>query len=374
MKKTITTLYLILLTLGCVNQKKSGIELPEAVYKVRFSEVNSNSEKAVSPYGDAFFIPLETGRNSLLGEVEKIKTLNGKTFIADRQKIVEFIFDEDSKSGVVGKVMNNSGRGPGEYLKIMDFTIDDSSLFIYDGSKVNIYDINSWKFTKSITLKFNAIRMERHNNCLIFFTLHLQNAKEYDYEIITLNTISQEVHKYFKNSEKQFGTPAIGNQMNRIGADVYYCSPFRNVTYKFNKNSEPVIFAVWNYRSDGVVDLNNSMQSITQMESSDICYNFNEPRVVGNYLYIQFCYKGGYRCLWYNTVDKTLFTSRISSLPQTYCFKNNYFVSTFPSYEIVNLDKSRILNDTNALKIYSRVLDIKEDDNPCVRIEMINPE
>jgi len=373
MRNLICFFLILALLQGCIQKKDSKYNLSIPEYKIDFSGI-TNIENTKSPYLDRSFVPLETKQNALLGSVTKINSYNGNIYISDKQKIVEFKFDNDKKFAKIIKVLNNIGRGPGEYLSITDFTFDDKYIFLYDADnqKVNFYDINTWKFIKDIKLKFNALQMEKHKDYLVFFTLHLQNKKEYDYELITFNTSNNKEHKWFKNSNKQFGSPSGGRQFYKSGDNLFYCAPFRNITYKLNNNSEPEIFAIWNFKNKGVYDLNETMQSITQMESSDIYYNFNEPIVINKYIYIQFTYKGRYKCLWYNIDNKSLFFSNISSMPKTTFGK--FFISTFPSWEISAIDKKRILNDSSALKMYSKVLNVKEDDNPCVLLEEIRHE
>jgi hypothetical protein len=371
MKNLKLILFVTCLVSSCVGKKPNDAN-SAALYNIKISCLELKQEVIENMYEEAYFLPLETNPDILLGEIEKNRIEKGNVYLTDGQKIVEYLLGGFNEQGRAGKLLNRMGRGPGEYRKIEDFAFTNKYLVVFEGRNVKLYDIESWDFVRSIRLKFCGIQMQAQNDHLIFFTLHLQNHDEYDYEIIVLNMNSGKVKKFFKHSKSRLGVPAMGNQLNRINNAVYYAPPLRNITYKFNAQCEPEVFATWNYKMDEILDLRESTKSYEELAKSDLCFFFNDPMVINQYLYVQFCHKGHYGSIWFNTKDKSHIILGASFLPQA-CFKN-YIISPVPSWQVAQFDKTKYKNDQQTMRMYSKVLNVNESDNPCLLIKKVRYE
>jgi len=98
-------------------------------------------------------IILETSKDCLIGTVADIQVYDGKIFISDEKSAKAlYIFDMDGK--FIRKIGGN-GRGPGEYLRLMDFTIDkiNHELYLLDGNnKLHRYKVDG-TYLNSITIE-----------------------------------------------------------------------------------------------------------------------------------------------------------------------------------------------------------------------------
>ena len=84
-------------------------------------------------------IPLETNENCLLSSIDKIKKVNEKLFVLDRVNNAIFIFRE---SGEYLQSLFKIGNGPGEYVQIMDFDVEDDCLYVLDFPRQAILKYN----------------------------------------------------------------------------------------------------------------------------------------------------------------------------------------------------------------------------------------
>ena len=84
-------------------------------------------------------IPLETNENCLLSSIDKIKKVNEKLFVLDRVNNAIFIFRE---SGEYLQSLFKVGNGPGEYVQIMDFDVEDDCLYVLDFPRQAILKYN----------------------------------------------------------------------------------------------------------------------------------------------------------------------------------------------------------------------------------------
>jgi len=76
---------------------------------------------------DIKYVPLETGPNSMVGSIVKVVVESNRIYISDNQGKIN-IFDTD---GRYLNTLNKKGRGPQEYLRVTDYTVDPAgSIFI----------------------------------------------------------------------------------------------------------------------------------------------------------------------------------------------------------------------------------------------------
>lgn len=139
--------------------------------------VNPDTDKETKFYlselaSEVKYVKLETRPECMIQEVSKVMTDNGMIFVStstlDDERL--FVFTSDGRFlRQIGKI----GRGPEEYLSLLDFTIDkekDILYFIDSYGKLFVYDYNGKCL---LTRKLNCIpaRISFHDNSL-FCSLH----------------------------------------------------------------------------------------------------------------------------------------------------------------------------------------------------------
>lgn len=113
-------------------------------------------------------IPLETNKEFLIGSVNRIIHHKDKYFILDRRSQSVFAFYESGKAAFK---INNLGQGPGEWLGVIDFTIDDDKEEIIlhtDRPSKLIYFDKDGKFIKEIETENYYSNLMSHDNKLYF--------------------------------------------------------------------------------------------------------------------------------------------------------------------------------------------------------------
>ncbi|MDR1338756.1 MAG: 6-bladed beta-propeller [Prevotellaceae bacterium] len=146
---------LLTLTISCNSDRKKETVENNSVYTVDFDNIPKEEKIYMSSlFKKVRSIPLETVDESLIGYINEVQVFDGKIFVFDRDYTNSvFVFDMDGK--FIRKI-GRTGQGPGEYIDLRDFTIDEINHEIYlmvtDGNCIMIYDIDTGKFIKRINL------------------------------------------------------------------------------------------------------------------------------------------------------------------------------------------------------------------------------
>jgi hypothetical protein len=127
--------------------------------------------KASALFKNVKTIILEEDRQSLLGRADAIQLFDGYLYIIDSH-IAKTLLVFDLEGKFVRKI-GGIGRGPGEYIRIVDFTIDKENkiLYILDdlGLKANKYKTTDGSYIGSINMHFgrtNIMSIQFYNNAL----------------------------------------------------------------------------------------------------------------------------------------------------------------------------------------------------------------
>ena len=320
---------------------------------------------------EQFFIPMETMKEYLLGEIKRIITHQDYIFIADNQKVICYELDKELSRGEIRYGINKLGKGPGEYYKIEDISVNNQFLFIYDLRKVNCYEINTGKFVKSIGLNFAAREISAMNNHLVFYASSFQNQPKYNYEIIVVSLNKKKQYKYFKNRDKYLGSTE-GYHLYKSENDLFYSSPFRNIVYKFDENIKPQPIVVLETNSENTIfDLTseNAINNPEDLKNGNYYYYFINMLRIKDYWVFQYCHKGNFSVVWCNIQNQNTFIESPTFLPQT--VYKDYIISPVDSWYIAKFNPVLFKKDKEALKMYSRVMNVNESDNPCLLLKKI---
>lgn len=114
---------------------------------------------------DIRYVQLETPSEACLTVPMNIKIANEIIYVSDLDEHL-FCFDEDGK--FLREAFRN-GKGHGEVLRMYDFDVDDSLLYVLDGTRSSILTYrHDGTFVEDKTLPFRAISFARQENGYIF--------------------------------------------------------------------------------------------------------------------------------------------------------------------------------------------------------------
>ncbi len=190
-------LFCTLFFISCKDETINSSSLRTLHVDVHNTNTISNLSNIFEPLKS---ITLETNASSLIQNVDKIEFYKNNIYILDSYGAKGIlVFSEDGKFKYQ---IRHQGRGPGEYMELYDFNIENDKIRILDYKKVLIYSLEG-EFKQSISLDFVA---GKHTSLSKNYDAYYGGAKED--RIIVANKTGEKMFSYFYYSP-----------MNRLGTN-----------------------------------------------------------------------------------------------------------------------------------------------------------
>jgi hypothetical protein len=140
MKTLFYSCFLFSIILFCLSCKKN-VQEDNAIYQIKLTKGEENGKKIVDFIDNIDYIKLETTEESLLGFISKLTITNDRIYVLD-QLLTKALFVFD-KSGKFLFKIGRVGNGPGEYVVVTDFYLNEKDSTIHllaDGRKIINFD------------------------------------------------------------------------------------------------------------------------------------------------------------------------------------------------------------------------------------------
>jgi hypothetical protein len=202
---------------GCSAKRSdriTSLAKSDNIYVFDLDKIRNNGSLSMSSlFKKVIPIVLETRDDVLIGSINAIQVYKDRVYVLDRQQKILFVFD---MNGLFIRKIGSIGSGPGEYLEIVDFTIN------YDKDEIYLYDPRFQKIHKykpdgshvgaiDVPYNNNAISHIRYAAQGIYTDMHnFEHADDYLLQLINMETGKQEkrflsVDQYNKGWSELFG-------------------------------------------------------------------------------------------------------------------------------------------------------------------------
>ena len=153
MRSRFISIVAVCLILGCTSEPDIKYD---KVLTLNLREVATDAPEYVESIS---YLPLETGDTCFFRNADKILFENGLIYIADYRSGQVLVYETD---GSMHSVLDRKGRGPGEYLDMMSFTVDSDYIYVLDNFNRKIFRYGSMdcRFDSAADLDFVAWDME----------------------------------------------------------------------------------------------------------------------------------------------------------------------------------------------------------------------
>ena len=148
--KSLGSFLLLLIFLFCFTMQQELNQM-DSVYTI---DLDGNKETSIplsTYFKNAQSIILETNKDCLIGFINDFQVFDNCIYVLDILYANSlYVFD---MNGRFLRKIGSTGNGPGEYIRVEDFTLDIENQFIYlldYGRRIHKYDLNG-KFVSTIT-------------------------------------------------------------------------------------------------------------------------------------------------------------------------------------------------------------------------------
>lgn len=375
--KNICIILLLFLITSCSEKKeKNKIINSEPIIKLNISNILFNENSDYSNFIDSVeVVKLETNANSLIGNIQKIEFQNNKFYVLDDSQVL-FIFDETGK--YLNK-LNKRGKGPGEYLEMRDFFVNnDGSIKILSYRKILTYDSNL-KFIEQRAIKVKSDNRREINpinflpsgdfTFLYSGSFGIKNiVPGKDNALYCINNKNKIISEYLP----VFSNVTAGHQnFYRSNDFVLYTNTFGNDTIYQIQENYLIPKAFINFFDKKITEkdmMGNHLILNKKINENELCGNLVNVYENNDYMCFSFI-KGIYINQGvFNKKTKEIKVLNINnSLPFPYIMVNglcdDFFFTTVNPYMLFETSGDKINSDFIST---FNLTDLKETDNPII--------
>jgi hypothetical protein len=263
----------------------SNLQVEKAANNPSLQKINIPKEEVINNdiVESASYIFLDS--EYLIGNISRILFFENNIYIHDEMtnRIVAF-----SMKGKYLFHIDQKGKGPGEYLKLSDFAIDEAkrNILIFDENshKILRYSIDGQKFIHEQKIDFYPTAFAWNSNCLFFynpFTFNYPRNEKYHYSLIKTSDEMEKEKRYFSIDKK------IGNFMSDpnpkgffYGNNLCMLNRFDNIIYSLAKDS---IYANYKILFADNDDYQNALNDAISKGTRDIDRYHNCAADIGDF-------------------------------------------------------------------------------------------
>mgnify|MGYP005816210839 CR=1 FL=1 len=328
---------------------------------------------------------IKLSNEELIAEVSKIRFSQNHIYILDNIRQAIFVFDNN---GNLLNTIDNSGRGPGEFAKLTDFTFDlqKNQLVLLDNINRKLLHFDSTGvYLGENRFIFHARNFDISADQVVLYNDFNERLKDTNYNVFISNR-DGEVSKYFFpfSSELSATNRVKKTYFTRDKNTINYIGHYDRNWYKFNGDS------VWLAYNIDFGDFNSPDEIIDNVFDAFAGYAhgisyFHETE---DYLAFTYRYLDKLKTVYYNKNSKFLFhglttiphMAYLSLVDPVIGTRDDYFVQTInPQMFIELFDKyGDRFGDSSKLreihkKFYNILNSLNEDDNPIIIFFKLKP-
>jgi len=251
MKNYILTLSILLFLSACIKKQEPVIKAlinDNNSIVIPLNNLNVEIVHADSLFEVVSFIKPELTDKSMIGNYSKIIVKDEKIFIMDDSKSNQAIFVFNMQGKFLFSI-NARGNGPGEYISVEDFFVDEENkiIGILDHSRIHIYDFNG-SFIRKLDLMSHLISKIAFADGKIYAYTFSQCPTKLCYALKIFNMQGDLLYEDIPIRKDLITFPYTGFKPNNLYTDsdnqVYFNSIYNDTVYRVGINKiSPVYIA-----------------------------------------------------------------------------------------------------------------------------------
>ena len=233
--------------LTCCNRQ--AVDIKEEIIPFNRMKISDYTDIQSIFFNDAEYVILDTEtQEAMFRGADKILFKNGKLYLLDQASRKIIVFD---RNGSLDMSLSKRGRGPGEYLQITDFDVDDEgNIWLVDGQRNLLLTYSSnGKFLRSKNLQYEVEFIKCLSSDSLLLSLAPWDASRYKRSTILL--VNRELDVADAMIERDSATdpnyvfPTIG--FTDTGECVLYHRPINDKVFGITSVRRKILRQCFNY-------------------------------------------------------------------------------------------------------------------------------
>ncbi len=288
--------FFILICCSC-NDKRNSPDF-QKLETLSFDVVNWEEESYLPEkiINTVDFVPLETLDNNLIGKIDKVIIFEDKIYVLDSRYTKKiWVF---TSGGKFICSIGHYGRGPGEYISLVDFIIDEyeKKLLVLDNKmrKVISYNLSSGDYIDELKINFVASGFSKvDENTLSFYSNHQPTQNGNQHLVANLN-LEEKSYKWFINKDEYDTMIGTKNPMCQ-SEGLNFISFFKDTVYRIMPDTvvPHIVFDFGKYKisKEKLKSIKKSNELIHLLQSGYWIYGVEN--IVENQRFLTFDFKLG---------------------------------------------------------------------------------
>lgn len=223
--------------------------------KVNLSEIADSIE----------YVRLEASPQCLLKSAWHVKLTSDCIFVSDFDGVYKF----DRKGNFICKI-GRQGKGPGEYINVINFTIDDAQqlVFVVDNwtDFIGIYDF-SGKYIKSYRHDFGLVKIAIYDRSTIAYARRCNGAEENEHNLMLVDYNTGEVKNKYKDYYNIKGPHDFSfSTLTRYNNQMYFNDAFCDTMFVIDDKMNSIPYCVFHFGKYQIRDTHAQMAKISKVE------------------------------------------------------------------------------------------------------------
>ena len=299
---------IVLAVAACVScrSRRSANESFNISETIHFSE---KTEKTIQNSVDSVaYLALEAVEKSLFGNADKMIARDGRIYIADYKRGRLIVFDVD---GNFIFSINKLGRGPGEYLSLRGFTVDENYIYLtdFESNKLIKYTL-SGEYVNEYALPVQAMDIGVFDNgdlILVSVPLHTGGfVTEQTPHRVFITDADLKIHTSLFGYEQEEIDP-VGklSYLSENELSIVFHTAGSDVVHVFSKaDPKDMRHLLIDFGDSKIPDKHRS--SLQKMDEGRYNYIYSTPVFAGKYLSLEVNLGDYYETFLYDTESRQL--------------------------------------------------------------------
>lgn len=228
------------------------------------------------------YVKLEATPQCLLKSAWYVKLTSNYIFVSDFEGVYKF----DRKGKFICKI-GRQGKGPGEYIKVRYFTIDETQelVFVLDNytELIGIYDFNG-KYIKSYRCDFNFIKMAIYEHSTIAYACRCNGAEVNEHNLMLVDYNTGEVKNKYKDYYNIQGPHEFSfSTLTKYNNQMYFNDALCDTMFVMDEKMNLIPYCIFHFGKYKILDTHALMAKVSIVEEiipmkDHILFRYGSPK------------------------------------------------------------------------------------------------